>query len=639
MDKYIGRKIDGRYQIQELIGIGGMANVYKGIDTVENRVVAVKILREEYQENEEFLRRFRNESKAIAVLSHPNIVRVYDVSLSDRTPSIVMEYIDGITLKEYIEQEGQVRWKEVLHFTVQILRGLQHAHDNGVVHRDVKPQNIMLLRDGTIKITDFGIARFSRATSKTLTNHAIGSVHYISPEQARGELVDQKSDIYSVGVMMFEMLTGKLPFDGENPVAVAVKQIESRPPRLRDINPNVPEGLEEITIRAMLKDPAKRYQAAAEMLRDIDLFRADPDVSFEYKYMGEAVPSIARKRKEKQQRESGKRKGRLPIIPVLTGITIAFVLATIGFVSLMLYINDPFSRPEDIDLPNLVGLDYETVLKTEKYANNFDIELESMEYNEGYGNGVIFDQNPKPGKKVKAGSVIKVKVSSGTQIVTMPNFAGQEATLVFAELTKLGLKYTESAITSESIQEGYVVRTDPEGGDVPSGTTVTVYVSRGSNKKKTEVPDVTDYHIDDARERLKEHNLKVNIIYAESDESSGTVLKQDPEAGTEVSEDSYVNLTVSMGDARVGKVKILIPLPQSIKSEVNMEVVQNGITVQEQRLTPYIDRVWRPTLTGQGTSTVTILINGEVYQEYAVDFDEGTSNKISDNSGNFVFEE
>ena len=301
MDKYIGRKIDGRYLIQELIGIGGMANVYKGFDPVENRVVAVKILREEYLDNEEFLRRFRNESKAIAVLSHPNIVRVYDVSLSDRMPSIVMEYIDGITLKEYIEQERQVRWKEALHFTVQILRGLQHAHDNGVVHRDIKPQNIMLLSDGTIKITDFGIARFSRSTSRTLTNQAIGSVHYISPEQARGDAVDQQSDLYSVGVMLFEMLTGRLPFDAESPVAVAVKQIESKAPRPRDLNPNIPEGIEEITIRAMQKDPARRYHSAAEMLRDIDIFRNDPDVSFEYKYMGEAVPAIRKTSKAAQK--------------------------------------------------------------------------------------------------------------------------------------------------------------------------------------------------------------------------------------------------------------------------------------------------------------------------------------------------
>ena len=280
MDKYLGKRLDGRYEITELIGVGGMANVYKARDVIENRVVAVKILREEYLDNEEFLRRFKNESKAIAVLSHPNIVKVYDVSFSDRMQSIVMEYIDGITLKEYIEQQGALSWKEAVHFTVQILRALQHAHDKGIVHRDVKPQNIMLLSDGTIKITDFGIARFSRSETKTLTDRAIGSVHYISPEQAQGETTDARPDIYSVGVMLFEMLTGRLPFEAENAISVAMKQIQSAPIRPRSINPAIPEGLEEITMRAMQKDLSQRYQSAAEMLRDIDEFKRNPTILF-----------------------------------------------------------------------------------------------------------------------------------------------------------------------------------------------------------------------------------------------------------------------------------------------------------------------------------------------------------------------
>ena len=223
MDKYIGKKLDGRYEIRELIGVGGMANVYKAYDVVEARTVAVKILREEYMNNDEFMRRFRNESRAISLLDHPNIVKVYDVIFSNRIQSIVMEYIDGITLKDYIDQEKVLRWKEAVHFTVQILRALQHAHDKGIVHRDIKPHNIMLLSDGTIKITDFGIARFSRSTTKTITDKAIGSVHYISPEQASGAFTDARSDIYSLGVMMFEMLTGKLPFEADTLVSVAIK--------------------------------------------------------------------------------------------------------------------------------------------------------------------------------------------------------------------------------------------------------------------------------------------------------------------------------------------------------------------------------------------------------------------------------
>ncbi len=264
MNKYIGKKLDGRYEILELVGIGGMADVYKALDILEDKIVAVKILKDEYLTNEDFKRRFRNESKAIAVLSHPNIVKVFDVSFGEKVQFIVMEFVEGITLKEYIGQQTAVIWKEAVHFSVQVLRALQHAHDNGIVHRDVKPQNVMILQDGTVKVMDFGIARFARDNGKTISHKAIGSVHYISPEQARGEVTDEKTDIYSVGVLLFEMLTGKLPFDGDTPIAIAVKQMQVEPEKPRTINPDIPEGLEEIIIRAMKKDPDLRYQTAAE---------------------------------------------------------------------------------------------------------------------------------------------------------------------------------------------------------------------------------------------------------------------------------------------------------------------------------------------------------------------------------------
>ena len=236
MDNYVGKRLDGRYELQEVIGVGGMAVVYKAYDNIDDRTVAVKILKDEFLASEEFRRRFKNESKAIAVLSHPNIVKVYDVSYGDKLQYIVMEYVEGITLKEYIEQQGVISWKETVHFTTQILRALQHAHDKGIVHRDIKPQNIMLLENGTIKVTDFGIARFSRSETRTMTDTAIGSVHYISPEQARGDITDDKSDIYSVGVVMYEMLTGQLPFQSDNSVSVAIMQLQTDPVKPREIN-------------------------------------------------------------------------------------------------------------------------------------------------------------------------------------------------------------------------------------------------------------------------------------------------------------------------------------------------------------------------------------------------------------------
>ena len=282
MDKFVGKRLDARYEIREIIGIGGMAVVYKAYDCIDDRIVAIKILKEEFVRNSEFLNRFRNESKAIAVLSHPNIVKVIDVSFGDNFQYIVMEYIDGITLKEFMQRQGALSWKDTLYFTVQILRALQHAHDKGIVHRDVKPQNIMLLSDGTIKVTDFGIARFARSGQNTLTDKAIGSVHYISPEQARGDVIDEKADLYSVGVMMYEMLTGKLPFDGGNAVSVALMHMNNEPEAPRKIKPDIPAGLEQVVLRAMRKKPAYRYHSDAEIMHDLEQIRRDPTVTFKY---------------------------------------------------------------------------------------------------------------------------------------------------------------------------------------------------------------------------------------------------------------------------------------------------------------------------------------------------------------------
>ncbi|MDR2932525.1 MAG: protein kinase, partial [Oscillospiraceae bacterium] len=362
MDKYIGKKLEGRYEIQALIGMGGMSNVYKAFDAIDERTVAVKILRDEFLDNAEFLRMFKNESKAIAVLSHPNIVRVYDVSFTNHIHSIVMEYIDGITMKDYIERQGMLGWKEAVHFTLQILRALQHAHDKGIVHRDIKPHNIMLLHNGEIKVMDFGIARFARSEVRTITDRAIGSVHYISPEQAMGDNTDEKSDIYSLGVMLFEMLTGRLPFDADTAVSVAIKQIQTQAARPRSINPDIPEGLEEITMRAMQKDAARRYQSAAEMIADIERFKQDPSILFAYKYMDaendksrqkKYARAINKTREEDNQLPPRK---KTPYIPILTGVTLAFVLAAMSFIGLMVYYNNPFKQVDDTTVPNLVGL-------------------------------------------------------------------------------------------------------------------------------------------------------------------------------------------------------------------------------------------------------------------------------------------
>ena len=368
MDKYTGKKLDGRYEIRELIGVGGMANVYHCYDTIDAREVAIKILKDEFLDNEDFIRRFKNESKAIAVLNHPNIVRVYDVSFGDMIQYIVMEYIDGITLKEYIDMQKVLDWKETVHLTTQILKALQHAHENGIVHRDIKPHNIMLLQDGTIKVTDFGIARFSSNATRTMTEQAIGSVHYIAPEQARGEKTDGKTDIYSVGVMMYEMLTGTLPFDGDSAVTVALMQLQAKAKRPREINPDIPEGLEEITMKAMQKDPEDRYHSAVEMLSDIERFRLNPSILFHYAYHtdlppADNVPEEDPKRDYEDPEADAQEvyydedvPVRSPVLSAIKGIILAAVIALVVFGGVAAYQGYVSAQPKEIEVPDFTNM-------------------------------------------------------------------------------------------------------------------------------------------------------------------------------------------------------------------------------------------------------------------------------------------
>ena len=414
MDKYTGKKLDGRYEIRELIGVGGMANVYRCYDTIDAREVAIKILKDEFLDNEDFIRRFKNESKAIAVLNHPNIVRVYDVSFGDMIQYIVMEYIDGITLKEYIDMQGVLDWKETVHLTTQVLKALQHAHENGIVHRDIKPHNIMLLQDGSIKVTDFGIARFSSNATGTMTEQAIGSVHYIAPEQARGDKTDGKTDIYSVGVMMYEMLTGQVPFDADSAVSVALMQLQTTPKRPREINPSIPEGLEEITIKAMQKKPEARYHSAVEMLSDIERFRLNPSIRFEYRYFDDKPKYSEAVKKRKGEVEDDPEDDyeepyydddapvKSPALSAIKGVIIAAVIAILVFGGAALYKGYIAAQPKEVDIPNYVGMSV-----SEANSNNpshFVFTYENR-YSDEFPVDTIIDQSPEGGsKKVREGA-------------------------------------------------------------------------------------------------------------------------------------------------------------------------------------------------------------------------------------------
>ena len=447
MDKYIGKKLDGRYEITELIGVGGMAEVYKGIDVMDHKDVAIKILKKEYAENEDFLRRFRNESKAIAVLSHPNIVKIYDVGFSEKIQYIVMEYIDGITLKEYIEEEKVLTWKDTVHFVIQILRALHHAHDKGIVHRDIKPQNIMMFTDGTIKVMDFGIAKFAREEGKTATDQAIGSVHYISPEQASGDVTDARSDIYSVGAMMYEMLTGSKPFDNDNPVAIAVMHMQDIPERPRALNPDIPDGLEEIVLRAMEKNPEDRYQSTAEMMSDIDAFKVNPNMTFgyyqeeddEYEEDEEYVTAVdddeeiedeenGRGRKKTKVADPPTKRGKKQpayedadfdddeedepraslVVPVLTAIVVVVIIVAVIFVATLLSgLIKGDGQTNDFKMPDFYGMDYNAAVS--QYGNNIQFEMDGSDYNE-LDEGLIFYQSVDPGTEFKRGDSLKVRI-------------------------------------------------------------------------------------------------------------------------------------------------------------------------------------------------------------------------------------
>lgn len=627
MNKFIGKRLDGRYEIRELIGIGGMADVYKAYDLMEDKIVAVKILKDEYSTNEDFKRRFRNESKAIAVLSHPNIVKIFDVSFGERVQFIVMEYVNGITLKEYIEQQGVVGWKEAVHFTVQILRALQHAHDNGIVHRDIKPQNVMLLQDGTVKVMDFGIARFARDNGRTVSEKAIGSVHYISPEQARGEVTDERTDLYSVGVMMFEMLTGKLPFDGESPVAIAVKQMQAEAPALRSLNDQIPEGLEEIVVRAMKKDPDLRYQTAAEMLRDIDEFKRNPSILFEYKYFTDddsenyfdtADPKYA------DVDEIVVKKRVSPTMQILLAVTGAFVV--IAVIALIIFFSALNNPKEDVIVPNLVGLEYEKVITNTEYTDHFEIVKEKEELSDEYEAGIICEQTPEKDKLVKDGYKIKVVVSSGLNTGVVPDVTGKTEDEAVKMLEDAGFTTTVVSLFNREVEVGKVIKTDPAANaETKKSEVVKVYVSSGSPTKEVTVPNLIGKSVSAAKAELESNDLVCGgTTEVDSDKPKGTVVGQSMAKGSVVLEGTSITLEVSNGKGIEVEVKVSVEIHNNSGKKADFVAYLDGKQVAA---TSAKNGTWNFTVKGKSSKTgqLTITANGNAYASGTVDFKNGTA--------------
>lgn len=672
MDNFVGKRLDGRYEMQDIIGVGGMAVVYKAYDSIDDRIVAVKILKEEYLANEEFRRRFKNESKAIAILSHPNIVKVYDVSFGDRLQYIVMEYIEGITLKEYIEQQKCIDWNEALYFVVQILRALQHAHDKGIVHRDVKPQNIMLLEDGTIKVADFGIARFSRGETRTMTEKAIGSVHYISPEQAKGEMTDEKADIYSVGVVLYEMLTGKLPFEADSAVSVALMQLQNEAVPPRSINPNIPAGFEQITMKAMQKNTRDRYQTAAEMLLDLEELKRNPNIKFDYtvfttdsaagfyigkiqekrqdyssqqktkdntpelKGQGASSAEVADAQKKLAQVNEGKTavtvledvdKPKINNKMVAILIAVVFgVIAIVGVIIAILVSNDTISfTGKKIEVENFVGHNYLDVIQNEDYKDIYNFELVEVSFSDAE-EGSVYQQDPKAGEKITKGGTVKLYVVSSGEKITIPyDLEGSNYKNAADDLRAMGFNVQLNPQTSSDYTVGTVISVDPTpGSEVIYGSTVTLTFATDKSSELFKMPSVEGKTLEEAKNILLDKGLVIDDVKTQdSPKPENTVIQQGTSAGSPVEKGDAVVLVVSTGLV-AGEKTITLPKSGgilSVRVTVDGEIA-DSCDVDTSTTTSYKFKI----KIRSGKSPVCVYVNDNLYKEMIASL---TKSKVS----------
>lgn len=610
MENYVGKRLDGRYEVQEIIGVGGMSVVYKAYDNVDDRIVAIKVLKDEYSNDAEFVRRFKNESKAIAVLSHPNIVKVYDVSFGEKVQYIVMEYVDGITLKEYIQKQHIIAWNDAVFFTTQILRALQHAHDKGIVHRDIKPQNIILLPSGNIKVTDFGIARFSRTETRTLTENAIGSVHYISPEQAKGEFTDERADIYSVGVVLYEMLSGNVPFDADSAVSVALMQLQKEPKKLTEINPNIPLGIEQICFHAMQKNPQDRYQTATEMLLDLEDVIRNPNATFDYSYFVDKSPTKYVFKEESLNsasvsgNEENVEEGETPDPnhkkKVITAVVVGVVFLIAAIVGLVVFMTQGLNT-ETRKLENFTGQSYDALVSNDNYKYNFVAEYEKTDQ---YDPGIVIDQSPKAGEKVISGSTVTLKVAASMGDITVPNCYNltlDKAQKLLQQSKLYNFKVTE--MSNENVASGSVIYTDPKANSVISADQeIVIYVSSGPSTTKLKtypIPDVSGLSLSDAKAFLEKAGFKnVSVEMQDSTVRKDVVLDQSPRAGKTATENEKIKIYVSSG----------------VTTTESTTGGQYTLTVN----------VKLPSYSGSPKDTVTINVNGSNYTSQAVKLDGST---------------
>ncbi|MPM46477.1 Serine/threonine-protein kinase PrkC [bioreactor metagenome] len=671
VDSYIGKMLDSRYEILERIGTGGMAVVYKAKCHRLNRLVAVKILKSDLAQDEEFRRRFHAESKAVAMLSHPNIVSVYDVSQSADVEYIVMELIDGITLKQYMEKREKLDWRESLHFITQIMRGLSHAHSRGIVHRDIKPQNIMVLRDGSVKVADFGIACLENS-AQTLTQEALGSVHYISPEQARGDRTDARSDIYSSGVVLYEMLTCRLPFEGDSAVSVAIQHLSSIPLAPREIDAGIPEPLELICMKAMAPDRDRRYDSAEAMIFDLDAFRKNPGVDLDINpkdlrpeepdeptrplRTGAVVAAAAQHhaaRELSRERETGReygrgrdrkynsdydrdppRKSEGELSPhkrtaLIAGVVVVALVA-VFFVARAVF--GSMDAGDKYTVPNVLGLTVDEANALPEVNGIFTINVISRVYDDAPVD-VILKQDPSENMTKKTNLVIDVTVSAGERTDTMPDgligkniqVAKVEMKTLIADL-KLDIQTVEES--SDDVVADAIIRTEPEAGaTLKKDDTVILYVSTGPEKIPVDVLPLTALPVDKAKELARSLGLEVEVKEVESNEAVGMVVAQDPAGNTKANKGDTIILSVSKGPAGTSSPSgnlVLQPatfsLPQDGRETVHMVVLLDGQSQFDGNVncsagTTTVD------LYGTGTGTVQVYYDGTLFETRTVSFD------------------
>ena len=651
MDQYIGKMLDNRYEILKRIGTGGMAIVYKAKCHRLNRLVAIKILKSDLAQNEEFRRRFNAESQAVAQLSHPNIVSVYDVSRGGDMEYIVMELIDGITLKQYMEKRGQLNWRESLHFITQIMRGLSHAHSRGIIHRDIKPQNIMVLRDGSVKVADFGIACLADS-AQTLTQEALGSVHYISPEQARGDRPDARSDIYSSGVVLYEMLTGRLPFEGESAVSVAIQHLSSIPLAPREINPDIPEQLELICMKAMAPDLEHRYQSADAMIADLEAFRKNPEVEMKFDLSDlrpeendeptrtiRTMPSHTvtipvhqpernYPRRERDEDEEPRRAGNGKRGVLVGAVTVAAVAVVIVLFKTILGSFAP-AVVDQYQVPDLYDMTIEEAENDPRIEGVFEIQKAGSEFSTDVSEGHILRQDPKKGETRKGSQlVIQVWVSAGEETGEVPdleNKSEQDARILLEKLNKeYNLELTVEAPEelkqfSEEITEGYVIKTEPAQGEIlKKGDTVKLILSKGPDIKPVTVLPFVGMSIDSVLSQLESYKLTcdaADVEVVDSDKPGGTIVWQSPASGETVPEWTTIKFRVSAGLAS-SALPITVDIPQNGKDIVKVEIYVGDEPNPQYSETVYeADGAVSTTLYGTGRKMVKVYFDGVLDQK------------------------